>query len=79
MTYKGVVKGKVVVLEEGANLPDGTKVEVLLLDRPSGMLPDLDKRHTALNQLLSLQLPVADWEQMEEEIIMVRWGGMKML
>lgn len=69
MTYKGIVKGKVVVLEEGVNLPDGTKVEILLLDRPSGMLPALEKRHTALNRFLSLQLPVADWEQMEEEII----------
>lgn len=29
----------------------------------------LENRHAALNRLLSLQLPVADWEQMEEEII----------
>ena len=29
----------------------------------------LEKRHAALNRLLSLQLPVDDWEQMEEEII----------
>ena len=30
---KGVVKNNVVVLEEGAHLPDGAKVEVRLIDR----------------------------------------------
>jgi len=28
MTYKGVVKGNVVVLEEGVHLPDGVRVTV---------------------------------------------------
>ncbi len=29
----------------------------------------LDRRHAALRNLLSLEAPVADWEEMEEEII----------
>ena len=34
------------------------------------MVPvDLDRRRAALESLLSLDAPVADWEQMEEEII----------
>jgi predicted DNA-binding protein len=30
---------------------------------------DLERRRAALESLLSLDAPVADWEQMEEEII----------
>jgi len=69
MTCKGIVKGSIVALEEGATLPDGALVEILLLAESSGALAPLDKRQAALNRILSLQLPVADWEQMEEEII----------
>jgi hypothetical protein len=29
MTYKGVVKNNVVILEEGSHLPDGTRVTVM--------------------------------------------------
>jgi hypothetical protein len=69
MTCKGIVKGNVVVLEEGAKLPDGASVEILIRLLAEGALAPLDKRQAALNRILSLQLPVADWEQMEEEII----------
>ena len=69
MTCKGIVKGSIVALEEGATLPDGALVEILLLAELAGALAPLDKRQAALNRILSLQLPVADWEQMEEEII----------
>ena len=31
-TYKGVVKDHIVVLEDGAQLPDGAEVEVRLLE-----------------------------------------------
>jgi len=30
---------------------------------------DLQRRRTALEKLLALEAPVADWDQMEEEII----------
>jgi predicted DNA-binding protein len=30
---------------------------------------DLDRRRAALESLLSLEAPVADWEHMEEEIV----------
>ena len=32
MPYKGIVKGNVIVLEEQADLKEGTKVEVIPLD-----------------------------------------------
>jgi hypothetical protein len=35
-TCKGIVKGKVVILEEGAYLPDGAEVEVRLSAPSSG-------------------------------------------
>jgi hypothetical protein len=68
LAYKGTVVGKSVVLEEGAKLPDGATVEVRLVsDQPpptSG-----EERERALQRLLSLNLPVDDWERMEDEII----------
>jgi hypothetical protein len=33
-TCKGIVKDNVVVLEEGASLPDGTEVEVRMIEVP---------------------------------------------
>ena len=43
--------------------------ENISLAEPTETPSTLQNRHTALKQLFSLQLPVADWEQMEEEII----------
>jgi hypothetical protein len=34
VTYQGVVKGNVVVLEEGAQLPEGARVAVRMLEEP---------------------------------------------
>ena len=34
MVYKGIIKGKVVVLEEGMTLPEGTQVEVVPVQAP---------------------------------------------
>ncbi|MCZ6677881.1 MAG: helix-turn-helix domain-containing protein [Candidatus Poribacteria bacterium] len=39
------------------------------LTEPAGAFAPHEDRQTALKRLLSLQLPVADWEQMEAEII----------
>ncbi len=65
--YKGKVVGKVVVLEEGVELPEGAVVEVRLLSEP--LSPSASERRRALQRLLSMNLPVSDWEQMEDEII----------
>ncbi len=42
-------------------------IRTLLHDSPSA--PPVHERQEALKRLLSLQLPVADWDQMEQEII----------
>ena len=39
MGYRGVVKGRVVVLEEGIALPEGTPVEVTLVEAPAKGTP----------------------------------------
>jgi predicted DNA-binding antitoxin AbrB/MazE fold protein len=54
-------------------LKEHAKVEIVIHevfpghDDSSGT-PPIDARTAALQRLLSLQLPVADWEQMEDEI-----------
>jgi len=35
MSYKGLVKGNVIILENGVNLPDGTSVEVIPIEQMS--------------------------------------------
>jgi hypothetical protein len=67
MVWKGTVQGNKIVVENGACLPGGAQVEIRLLALPPA--PPSDHRQEALARLLSRQLPVADWEQMEEEII----------
>ena len=64
------------VLKPARPLPlqEREKVEVMirtLLQSHSDIptAPPVDERQAALERLLSLQLPVADWEQMEQEII----------
>lgn len=66
-TYKGKVVGKVVVLEEGVELPEGAIVEVRLLSEQ--LTPSITERRQALQRILAMNLPVSDWEQMEDEII----------
>ncbi len=64
------------VLKPAQPLPlkEFEKVEVMIRtllpnhsDNPT--TPPVHERQAALERLLSLQLPVADWDQMEEEII----------
>jgi hypothetical protein len=67
LAYRGKVVGQSVILEEGAELPDGATVEVRLI--PDRVPPSSDdERQRALRRLLSLNLPVDDWEKMEDEI-----------
>jgi hypothetical protein len=64
---RGKVVGKTVVLEEGAEFPDGATVEVRWV--PDRIFPTSDEeRQRALRRLLSLNLPVGTWEEMEDEI-----------
>jgi predicted DNA-binding antitoxin AbrB/MazE fold protein len=55
-------------------LKEREKVEIVIL-RPSAVecdttaAPSAADRQESLKRLLALQLPVSDWEQMEEEII----------
>lgn len=44
MTYKGTVQNGVVVLQDGATLPDGAIVTVVLSPRAAQKTPDNDSR-----------------------------------
>jgi predicted DNA-binding antitoxin AbrB/MazE fold protein len=55
-------------------LKEFEKVEVMIrtllqTHSDSAAPPPVHERQAALKRLLSLQLPVADWDQMEQEII----------
>lgn len=64
---RGQVVGKTIVLESEVGLPDGAQVEVeIRLHQPS---ETTEQRQYALQRLLAMNLPVADWEQMEQETI----------
>ncbi len=64
---RGKVAGNTIILEHELGLPNGTPVEVQL--HPLINSEEQEKREEALERILSLQLSVSDWEQMEEEII----------
>jgi len=61
------VVGKTILLESEVGLPDGAHVEVEIRFQPSA--ETVAKRQQALQRLLAMNLPVADWEQMEQEIV----------
>lgn len=68
LACRGKVVGRTVLLEEGVELPEGAIVEVRCL--PDRVSPTSDdERQRALQRLLALNLPVDDWEKMEEEIV----------
>jgi len=62
MVYKGVVKGKVVVLEEGVTLPEDTQVEVVPLQAPRPGSP------AALLEVWGSDVPEAVWNTVEKAI-----------
>jgi hypothetical protein len=67
LTCWGQVVGKTIVLESELGLPDGAQVEVEIRLHLSA--ETLAQRQQALQRLFSMNLPVADWEQMEQETI----------
>jgi len=64
---RGQIIGKTILLESEVGLPDGARVEVEIRFHPP--VETVAKRQQALQRLFSMNLPVADWEQMEQETI----------
>jgi hypothetical protein len=64
---RGKVVGGTVLLEAGAELPEGATVEVRCVPERASTT-SVEERQRALQRLLSLNLPVDDWEKMEQEI-----------
>jgi hypothetical protein len=62
MVYKGIVKGKVVVLEEGMTLPEDTQVEVVPVQAPQPGSP------AALLEVWGSDVPEAVWDEVEKVI-----------
>jgi hypothetical protein len=62
MVYKGIVKGKVVVLEEGMSLPEDTQVEVVPVQAPRPGSP------AALLEVWGSDVPDAVWDTVEKAI-----------
>jgi len=62
MVYKGIVKGKVVVLEEGMTLPEDTQVEVVPVQAPRPGSP------AALLEVWGSDILDAIWDTVEKSI-----------
>jgi|GEM_PF-5430124 len=62
MVYKGIVKGKVVVLEEGMTLPEDTQVEVVPVQAPRPGSP------ATLLEVWGSDVPDAIWDTVEKAI-----------
>ena len=73
LTVTATYENGVLLPERALPLKEHEKVEIVIHtispDRgDTPLTPLADARMAALQRLLSLELPVADWEQMEEEI-----------
>ena len=66
--FRGTVKNNVIVLENGAQLPEGAKVEVRIKD-PDRETKLLEKRRAAIQRILEHQIqgPVGMAEIIEED------------
>ena len=62
MVYKGIVKGKVVVLEEGMTLPEDTQVEVVPVQAPR------QGSSAALLEVWGSDVPDTIWDTVEKAI-----------
>jgi len=62
MSYKGVVKGNVVLLEEGVTLPEGTQVEVTPVTKPPKGSP------AALLEVWGSDVPDDAWDAVEKAV-----------
>jgi hypothetical protein len=76
LTVAATYESGVLRPERALPLKENQKVEIVIHLIPPGRsevapAPPVDARMAALQRLVSLELPVADWEQMEEEITQV--------
>ncbi len=73
LTVAATYENGVLLPERALPLKEHEKVEIVIHTTVPGrgdtpLTPPSDVRMAALQRLLSLELPVADWEQMEQEI-----------
>lgn len=73
LTVAAIYEKGVLLPERALPLKEHEKVEIVIhTSLPGGghtpSTPPVDTRMAALQRLLSRELPVADWEQMEQEI-----------
>jgi Protein of unknown function DUF104 len=73
LTVAATYENGVLLPERALPLKEHEKVEIVIHtispDRgDTPLTPPVDARMAALQRLLSLEFPVADWEQMEQEI-----------
>lgn len=73
ITVEATYEDGTLKLDEPLPLKERQRVEIVIrtpLDLPStGPGASVEEREEALRRLFSLQLPVADWDEMEQEII----------
>jgi hypothetical protein len=74
LTVAATYENGVLLPERALPLREHEKVEIVIHTTSPGrgdtsLTPPADARTAALQRLLSLELPVADWEQMEQEVI----------
>ncbi len=62
MGYRGIVRGNLVVLEEGVRLADGTQVEVTPIPRAAKGNP------AALLKVWGSDVPVEGWDAVEKAV-----------
>jgi hypothetical protein len=64
--YRGIVKGQVIVLDEGVTLKEGTPVEVIPIQEPPKGRP------TALLEVWGSDVPDEGWDAVERAISELR-------
>ena len=79
LTVTATYENGVLLPERALPLKEHEKVEIVIHTTSTGrgdtaLTPPVDARMAALQRLLSRELPVADWEQMEQEIA---WGAIE--
>jgi len=67
LRLRGRISGKITHLDTETNLPEGAPIEVEIHYAPPPL--PYEKRQEILQRLFSMELPVAEWEQMEQEMV----------
>jgi len=69
ITVEAIYENGVLKPAQPLPLHEHDKVDVVIYLPAAAAPPSVTERQAALQRLLSQELPVADWEQMEEEIL----------